>query len=428
MFAYKKKIYSIVAASSGNLVEWFDFNVYAYCALYFAPAFFPDSSPTTQLLNSAAIFAIGFFMRPVGAWWFGKIADRQGRKKSLIIFMIIMCIGSLMIASCPTYASIGYFAPTILLLARLIQGFSVGGEYGTTATYMSEIAHGKHRGFYSSFQYTTMIAGLLLSSTCLSFLESMFTQAEMREWGWRVPFYIAAFASLISLLMRSKMKESISVNERSHEDAGNLNALLTKYSKAFFTVIAITSGGSLSFYTYSIYIQKFLVNSTGLSIPSASHIMTISLLLFLVVQPIYGTISDSYGHRKFIILFGAIGAIVTPPLLLHMQYAPNSSVALLLVIGALAIVSLYTSVAAIVKAEMFPVEVRAVGVGTAYAIGNALFGGTAELIALKLKSIGHESIFYFYVATMLGLTCIVALKTLKAPNYLKANKNTSIDT
>src|SRR5476649_71047 len=178
----RARIVAIVGASSGNLVEWFDFYVYSFCALYFSSAFFPSGNPTTQLLNTAGIFAVGFLMRPVGGWLFGRIADRLGRRRSMMISVLMMCGGSLMIAIMPTYATIGALAPFLLLVARLFQGLSVGGEYGTSATYMSEVSESGKRGFFASFQYVTLIGGQLLALLVLVILQQLLTIEELRAW------------------------------------------------------------------------------------------------------------------------------------------------------------------------------------------------------------------------------------------------------
>src|SRR6476619_5416155 len=198
----RHRIFAIMAASSGNLVEWFDFYVYAFSALYFAPAFFPKADPTAQLLNTAGVFAAGFLMRPIGGWLFGRVADRRGRRAAMLTSVVLMCVGSLLIAAVPTYASIGAWAPALLLVARLLQGLSVGGEYGTAATYMSEVALRGRRGFFSSFQYVTLIGGQLLAVLVVVVLQQVLDEAELKAWGWRIPFVIGAITAVLALLLR----------------------------------------------------------------------------------------------------------------------------------------------------------------------------------------------------------------------------------
>jgi MHS family alpha-ketoglutarate permease-like MFS transporter len=414
----RKRIYAIVAASSGNLVEWFDFYVYAFCAIYFAPSFFPKSDPTAQLLNTAGVFAAGFLMRPIGGWLFGTIADRHGRKNSMLISVIMMCAGSLLIACLPTYASIGNWAPALLLLARLIQGLSVGGEYGTTATYMSEVALRGRRGFFSSFQYVTLIGGQLLAVLVVVILQQLLDEAELKAWGWRIPFVVGAVTAVVALFLRRTLHETSSAATRGSKEAGSVAALLRNHKAAFFTVLGYTAGGSLIFYTFTTYMQKYLVNTAGMSIKTASYVMTGCLFLYMCMQPVFGALSDRIGRRTNMLLFGALGALCTVPILTALGTATSPELAFVLIAVALAIVSFYTSISGIVKAEMFPPEVRALGVGLAYAIANAIFGGSAEYVALGMKTLGHETAFYWYVTAMMVIAFFVSLRLPRQAKYL----------
>ncbi|MBH3373449.1 MFS family transporter [Pseudomonas juntendi] len=413
-----KRIFAIVGASSGNLVEWFDFYVYAFCAIYFAPAFFPSDDPTVQLLNTAGVFAAGFLMRPIGGWIFGRLADRHGRKNSLMISVLMMCFGSLMIACLPTYASIGTWAPALLLLARLIQGLSVGGEYGTTATYMSEVALRGQRGFFASFQYVTLIGGQLLAVLVVVILQQLLTDDELRAWGWRIPFVVGAIAALISLMLRRSLHETSSAETRQDKDAGTIKGLFSNHAAAFITVLGYTAGGSLIFYTFTTYMQKYLVNTAGMTAKNASYVMTAALFLFMVLQPFFGMLSDRIGRRNSMLLFGALGTLFTVPLLMALKTVTSPFMAFVLISLALCIVSFYTSISGLVKAEMFPPQVRALGVGLAYAVANAAFGGSAEYVALGLKTMGMENTFYWYVTAMMAIAFLFSLRLPKQAEYL----------
>jgi MHS family dicarboxylic acid transporter PcaT-like MFS transporter len=413
-----KRIFAIVGASSGNLVEWFDFYVYAFCAIYFAPAFFPSDDPTVQLLNTAGVFAAGFLMRPIGGWIFGRLADRHGRKNSLMISVLMMCFGSLMIACLPTYASIGTWAPALLLLARLIQGLSVGGEYGTTATYMSEVALRGQRGFFASFQYVTLIGGQLLAVLVVVILQQLLTEDELRAWGWRIPFVVGAIAALISLMLRRSLHETSSAEARNDKDAGSIAGLFRNHAAAFITVLGYTAGGSLIFYTFTTYMQKYLVNTAGMTAKNASYVMTGALFLFMVLQPFFGMLSDRIGRRNSMLLFGGLGTLCTVPLLMALKTVTSPFMAFVLISLALCIVSFYTSISGLVKAEMFPPQVRALGVGLAYAVANAAFGGSAEYVALGLKTLGMENTFYWYVTAMMAIAFLFSLRLPKQAVYL----------
>ncbi|MBN4664464.1 MFS transporter [Pandoraea nosoerga] len=414
----RKRVFAIVAASSGNLVEWFDFYIYAFCAIYFAPAFFPSSDPTAQLLNTAGVFAAGFLMRPIGGWLFGRIADRNGRKNSMVISVMMMCFGSLLIAALPTHASIGNWAPALLLLARLLQGLSVGGEYGTTATYMSEVALKGRRGFFSSFQYVTLIGGQLLAVLVVVILQQLLDEAELKAWGWRIPFVVGAITAVVALLLRRTLHETSTTASRTNREAGTLAGLFRHHKAAFFTVLGYTAGGSLIFYTFTTYMQKYLVNTAGMPIKTASYVMTGCLFVYMCMQPLFGMLSDRISRRNNMLLFGALGAIATVPILTALKTVHSPVVAFVLICVALAIVSFYTSISGIVKAEMFPTEVRALGVGLAYAVANAIFGGSAEYVALGLKKAGMEPTFYWYVTGMMVIAFLVSLRLPREARYL----------
>jgi MFS family permease len=216
----RRRIIAIVGASSGNLVEWYDFYAYAFTSIYFAAAFFPTGDATSQLLATAGIFAVGFFMRPLGGWLFGWIADTNGRRTSMVISVLMMCAGSLMIAIMPTYQTVGALAPVALLVARLVQGLSVGGEYGTAATYMSEVASKGNRGFYSSFQYVTLIGGQLLALLVLVVLQALLDVDQLKAWGWRIPFVIGAIAALVAMYLRRSLVETASEEAMHSKEAG----------------------------------------------------------------------------------------------------------------------------------------------------------------------------------------------------------------
>ncbi|MGI4856702.1 MAG: MFS family transporter [Janthinobacterium lividum] len=395
----KRRILAIVGASSGNLVEWFDFYVYSFCSIYFAASFFPKGDATTQLLNTAGVFAAGFLMRPIGGWLFGRIADKHGRRRAMMTSILMMCAGSLVIACLPTYATIGAAAPFLLLLARLFQGLSVGGEYGTSATYMSEVAVRGERGFLASFQYVTLIGGQLLAVLVLVILQAVLSDADLRAWGWRIPFVIGAAAAVISLIMRRSLAETASAEVRQRKDAGTLAGLF-KHKAVFFTVLGYTAGGSLIFYTFTTYMQKYLVNTTGMTPKVASLVMTGALFVYMIMQPLFGALSDRIGRRNSMLTFGVLATLGTVPLLTALRDVHSPWAAFGLIVVALAIVSIYTSISGLIKAEVFPPEVRALGVGLSYALANAIFGGSAEYVALALKSGGNEQSFYWYVTAL----------------------------
>ncbi|PVX72780.1 MFS family transporter [Paraburkholderia unamae] len=405
--ATRRTIRAIVGASAGNMVEWFDFFVYSYCSLYFAHAFFPSGNRTTELLNTAGVFAAGFLMRPVGGWLFGRIADRSGRRKAMLMSVLMMCGGSLAIALLPTYAQIGVAAPALLLAARCVQGLSVGGEYGTSATYMSEIAQAGRRGFFSSFQYVTIIAGQIAALFVVVLLQQWLSHADLVSWGWRIPFALGALGALVAVYLRRSLEETTTARTRHSAQAGTIAALLA-HKRSVVTVIGFTAGGSLAYYTFTAYMQKYLVNSAGMSVKTASGLMMAALIVFMFMQPVVGALSDRIGRRRSMLLFGVLAMLGTVPMLDALRNVSSPYWAFFLVVIALAVLSFYTAISGLIKAELFPPEVRALGVGLPYAIANALFGGSAEYAALSLKVAGVETVFFWYVTAACAVVALVA--------------------
>jgi MHS family alpha-ketoglutarate permease-like MFS transporter len=420
----RSRLKNIVGGSAGNLVEWFDWYVYASFALYFAPAFFPKGNQTAQLLQTAAIFAVGFVMRPVGAWLMGIYADHRGRKEGLTLSVGLMCAGSLLIAIAPTYAQAGLLSPAILLFARIAQGLSLGGEYGSSATYMSEIADRERRGFWSSFLYVTIIGGQLAALALLLFLQATLGEEAMRSWGWRLGFGAGAILAIVVFFIRRGLDETLSFeNVAAREDRrrSSLTTLFRDHPREAFLVVGITAGGTASFYAYTVYMQKFLVNTSGFSASTASQIMTGALLIMLLIQPLAGRLSDFTGRRAVMVVFGICGTLFTYPIFSTLAHTHSAGAAFALVMAGLVMLTGYTSINAIVKAELFPADLRALGVALPYAIANTLFGGTAEYVALWLKNAGHESWFYIYISALsaIYLICVLRMRETKVTSLIE---------
>ena len=405
----RRRLKSIFIGSMGNLVEWYDFYAYTAFALYFAPKFFPQSDPVVQQLNAAVLFAATFLMRPFGGWLFGFIADKYGRRLSLTLSVVFMCFGSLIIAVTPTYETIGIAAPIVLAIARIIEGLSLGGEYGASATYLSEIADPQHRGFYSSFQYVTLIGGQLTAIIVLLFLQNVFlTPEELKSWGWRIPFVIGAMLAIFTAVMRRGMNETeaFEATKSSGESTGSIIRLLN-YPRELLLVVGLTAGGTAAFYTFTTYMQTFVKLSVGLTENETTLVIFGSLLFASILQPVYGAISDKIGRKPLLMFFGIAGTLGTVPILNTLHAVKSPFVALLLICAAWLFVAGYTSINAIVKAELFPTSVRAMGVGLPYAITVSLFGGTAPAIALWFKTMGHEQYFYYYLSTIIFVSLII---------------------
>jgi len=406
------RLRNIIGGSAGNLVEWYDWYAYSAFTLYFAPIFFPAGDRTAQLLSAAAVFAVGFVMRPIGAWLMGMYADRKGRKAGLSLSVSLMCAGSLLIAVTPGYASIGTWAPALLVLARMMQGLSVGGEYGASATYLSEAAGARRRGFYSSFQYVTLISGQLIALAVLIVLQQAMSEEALEAWGWRIPFAVGAALAVIVFYIRRRLTETESFEKAQSEGAPRSSgaSLFRDHPKAALLVMALTAGGTLAFYAYTTYMQKFLVNTAGFGRETATQITAAALFVFMCIQPAAGALSDRIGRKPVMVTFGILGVLLTVPIFTALESVRDPIAAFVLVLAALLIVTGYTSINAVVKAELFPAHIRALGVALPYALANTLFGGTAEYAALWFKDAGVERAFYWYVTAMIALSLIVYVR------------------
>jgi MHS family alpha-ketoglutarate permease-like MFS transporter len=415
---------SIIGGSIGNLIEWYDWYTYAVFSLYFAGTFFPKDNETAQLLNTAGIFAIGFLMRPVGGWLMGAYADRKGRKSALTFSVLLMSSGSLIITFVPGYQFIGIAAPMILVVARMLQGLSIGGEYGTAATYLSEMAPPKLRGFYSSFQYVTSIMGQLIALGILILLQRyLLSPNQLISWGWRIPFAIGGLFSLSAIYLRRGLEEtSYFTREKAAITKRGTFAELVKYKREVLTVIGFTAGFTLCYYTLTVYMQKFLVNTAGFSKNDSSLINVIILFVFMLAQPLAGWLGDVYNRRRIMIVYGVLATLTTVPIMLLVGATHQFWVATgLLVIGVL-ILSLNTSISAILKAEMFPAHIRSLGVSFPYALAVALFGGSAEFIALLFKNTGHAGYFYWYLTAFIILSLVVSIKMKDTGKFSKMDE------
>ncbi|MEU5535655.1 MFS transporter [Streptomyces sp. NPDC020362] len=394
---------ALVGGSLGNLVEWYDWFVYASFAIYFADSFFPGDNPTTKLLNTAGIFAVGFLMRPVGGWILGRAADRRGRKSALTLTVSMMSVAALLIALAPTYGQAGYFGALVLLLARLLQGLSIGGEYAASATYLTEASARNRRGLGSSFQYVSMTCGQLLGLAILITMQHTLSTAQLESWGWRIPFVIGALFAVVVFWLRRRLTETEVFAEESGADGrtdttrGTLKALWQHRREAGL-VMALTLGGTVAYYTYTTYLTKYLIGSAGMAKSTATLVSFTALTVFALLQPFAGLLSDRIGRRPLLITFAVGCTVGTYPIMTALGSASSYWSALGLSLLALVIVTGYTSINAAVKAELFPTRVRALGVALPYAVANALFGGTAEYVALWFKDSGHEKMFFWYVS------------------------------
>lgn len=402
---------ALVGGSVGNMIEWYDWFVYSTFSVYFASAFFPEGNATAQLLNTALIFAVGFFMRPVGGWLLGRLGDRKGRKAALTTTVTLMSLSAILIAVAPTYDQVGYFGAAVLLIARLLQGLSVGGEYAASATYLTEASAPGKRGFFSSFQMVSMKIGQLVGLGMQIGLQHTMSDATLSSWGWRIPFVVGAVGAAAIYWLRRNLLETEAYEELDGDPAttakrGTLRGLLD-YKREVLLIIAFSMGGTLCDYTYSTYMTKYLSNTAGLSKDTAALVSFCALVVFMLLQPLAGGLSDRIGRRPLLIAFGVSAMFGTVPLMTALGHVSSFGGAFVLMLTGLVIITGYTSISAVVKVEMFPAHIRALGVALPYALANALFGGTAEYVALWFKNAGMESGFYWYVTACVAISLVV---------------------
>lgn len=407
----RQRLRAIMGGSAGNLVEYYDWFAYSSFALYFAPAFFPKGDQTAQLLQSAAVFAAGFFARPLGGWLMGILSDRYGRRDVLIGSVILMCFGSLMIALAPTYAQIGAAAPLILVTARIIQGISMGGQYGVSATYLSEVADRKRRGFWSSFQTITVVAGQLIALAILLIMQRTLSQEDLHAWGWRIPFFVGAALAILVFFFRRGLAETESyLNAKANgAKAARTIDLLTTYRRESLITIGISMAGVLQFYALATYAQKYLVITSGFTKAAATEIMAIALVFLMLIQAPMGALSDRFGRRALLMMSFGVTTLLAWPFYTLLGATQDKGLAVLLVSASMVVVAGYTAVSAIVKAELFPAHIRALGVSLPYSLAASAFGGGAEYIALWFKSIGVESGFYIFLSAVCAIGFVTVL-------------------
>ncbi len=401
------RLLSIAGGSAGNVIEWFDFLAYSIFSIYFSKAFFPGGNMTAQLLNTAAIAAVGYVVRPLGSWLIGMLADRRGRRVALSLSVAMMSVGSLIIACTPTYATIGVAAPVVLVVARLLQGFSMGGEAGTSATYLSEMAPPGRRGFFVGFVQVTVVLGQLLALAVLLALQFVFlTPAQLDAWGWRIPFVIGGALSLFALVLRRGIAETAAFERTRAAPRQPLWPVLWRYRRAVLLTIGISIGGTVAFYTFTIYLQKYMVNTAGFSRDRATLIATIGLVIYMFCQPLFGLLSDWIGRKPVMLIFGIGGTFLTVPIMQALGHTQNSVTALLLNLAGLLILSGFSAIHWLVKSELFPAQIRALGVGMPFAVVSSIMGGTTEFLALRLKAAGHEDYFFYYASLCAAVSLI----------------------
>lgn len=430
----RRAIWNTIRGSSGNLVEWYDVYVYTVFALYFEKQFFDDSDQNSTVYVYA-IFAVTFITRPLGSWFFGRFADRNGRRAALTLSVSLMAACSMVIALVPSRSSIGMAAPIVLILCRLVQGFATGGEYGTSATYMSEAATRERRGFFSSFQYVTLVGGHVLAQFTLLIILTVFDTAQVHEFGWRIAFAMGGVAAIVVYWLPRTMDESLSeeqlaaIKTGADTSSGSMRELLIRYWKPLLLCFLITMGGTLAFYTYSVNAPAMVKAAYKDQAMTATWINLAGLIFLMLLQPVGGIISDKVGRKPLLLFFGFGGVMYTYVLITYLPQVHAPIVSFLLVAVSYVLLTGYTSINALVKSELFPSHVRALGVGVGYALANSVFGGTAPLIYQALKEHDQVPLFIGYVTVCIAISLVVYLFFLenKSQTYLDREQGSAFN-
>ena len=414
----RRAVWNTIRGSSGNLVEWYDVYVYTVFAPYFESQFF-DQADKNSTIYVYAIFAVTFVTRPIGSWFFGRFADRRGRRAALTFSVSVMAACSVVVAVVPSRSTIGAAAPVILILARLVQGFATGGEYGTSATYMSEAATRERRGFLSSFQYVTLVGGHVLAQFTLLIILTFLDDDQVHEFGWRIGFAVGGVAAVVVFWLRRTMDESLSeerleaIKEGMDRQSGSLRELFTHYAKPLLLCFLITLGGTVAFYTYSVNAPAIVKSAYKSEAMTATWINLVGLIFLMALQPVGGLISDKVGRRPLLLWFGVGGLFYTYVLITYLPETRSPVTTFVLVAVGYVILTGYTSINALVKSELFPAHVRALGVGVGYALANSIFGGTAPVIYQALKARDEVPLFIAYVTACIAVSLVVYVFFLK---------------
>lgn len=422
----RRSVSNTLKGSAGNLVEWYDVYVYSVFAVYFESQFFAADDKNSTIYVWA-IFAVTFLMRPLGSWFFGRFADRHGRRLALTVSVSLMAFCSLVIALSPTAEMIGAGAVVILIFARLLQGFATGGEYGTSATYMSEAAMPGRRGFLASFHYVTLVGGHVLAQTTLLIMVLTLPEEAITSWGWRVAFALGGVAAVAVFWLRRTMDESLQESVIADTRAGRLRSsgsmrdLLVNNWRPLLLCFAVTAGGTVAFYTYSVTGPNIVKTAfSGGDVVAGTVINLVALTALMLMQPLGGWLSDRVGRKTLLVFFGVGGVLYTWFLLTALPQATNEFAAFGILLGGFVILTGYTSINALVKAQLFPTHIRALGVGFGYAVANSLFGGTAPLLYAGAQSAEQVPLFIGYVTLVIAASLVVYIVFLrnKAPNWL----------
>jgi MFS transporter, MHS family, proline/betaine transporter len=406
---------SIIGGAVGVLVHWFDWAIYAYLSTTLATVFFPTENPTAGLLSVFAVFAVSFVVRPLGALFFGPLGDKIGRRTVLAIVIITMGFGTILVGLLPTYASVGILAPILLIVARLVQGFAAGGEFGGAASFLAEYSPRRHRGFGVSWLEVSSLLGFLAASLAVFLLNSALTEEAVTSWGWRIPFLVAGPMAIVGLYIRLKLEDTPNFRalEEAHEVAqAPLREMLRQDWRQLLQMTGIEMLQHVSFYAILVYLLTYQTAELGLSAASASLSATITSIVAMVLVPLFGLLSDRVGRKPLMIASGLGFVVLSFPAFYLMSVGTLVTV-ILVQVGLGILLALILSTHAVAMSEIFPTRVRQAGLSLGYQVTAAIFAGTVPYLATYLISATGNIFmpaFYLMLAGAVGFGTTLTLR------------------
>jgi MFS transporter, MHS family, alpha-ketoglutarate permease len=407
---HRMPVRTLAAASIGNAIEWYDWTVYATFSIFFATQIFPKENAALALISVLATYALAFFFRPLGGWLLGRFADLRGRRTAMMLTIVLMAAGSLAIGLLPTFALVGWLAPVLLLVARIAQGMSLGGEVSNASAYLAEIAPPERRGRYSSFFYISTGAAVLLASLLGALLTAVLSKEELATYGWRIPFLVGGLLGLFGLWLRRAMPETEQYEEnkaKAQELRHPLLMTLREHPKAVGQLVGFTLLSTLCYYTFFSALTPFAVSSRNADPGQVFVALSIATALFVALQYPMGYASDRFGRKPQLLIWSAATAVLVVPL--STLIGPGLGNLLVVFCVGLGLYTMMTSIAPAIMSELFPTELRGLGIGAWYNLTVAIFGGTAPLVIQSLSAAGLAGAFFWYVAVGAAIAFLVIL-------------------